>query len=151
MEANAELINTESEAISTSIGSTEVLGLPANYRGAGSTSPYNLLAFLPGVTGDKDGNISVQGTGVNQVQYTIDGIDTSSVRYSGPQMEMFPSAESISEMKVQGAGGGAEYGGAADITTTSKSGTNAIPWISIRVFSERGPRCHAIYRAHPGG
>ena len=27
-------------------------------------------------------------------------------------------------MKVQGAGGGAEYGGAADITTTSKSGTN---------------------------
>jgi len=37
---------------------------------------------------------------------------------------MFPSAESISEMKVQGSGGGAEYGNPADITTTSKSGTN---------------------------
>ena len=124
VEANAELVNTESEAISTSVTSTEVLGLPANYRGAGSTSPYNLLAFLPGVTGDDYGQISVQGTGVNQVQYTMDGIDTSSVRYSGPQVDMFPSAESISEMKVQGAGGGAEYGGAADITTTSKSGTS---------------------------
>jgi hypothetical protein len=124
VEAHPELVNTESESISTSITSTEVLGLPANYRGAGSTSPYNLLAFLPGVTGDKYNNISVQGTGVNQVQYTIDGIDTSSVRYSGPQVDMFPSAESISEMKVQGAGGGAEYGGAADITTTSKSGSN---------------------------
>lgn len=125
VEAHAELINTESQAISTSVTSTEVLGLPANYRGAGSTSPYALLAFLPGVTGDGSGNISVQGTGINQVQYTIDGIDTSSVRYSGPQRDMFPSAESISEIKVQGAGGGAEYGGAADITTTSKSGTNA--------------------------
>ena len=124
VEAHPEFVNTESEAISASVTSTEVLGLPANYRGAGSTSPYNLLAFLPGVTGDKFGQISVQGTGVNQVQYTIDGIDTSSVRYSGPQVDMFPSAESISEMKVQGAGGGAEYGGAADITTTSKSGTN---------------------------
>src|SRR5258708_20220825 len=84
VEANAELINSESETISTSITSTEVLGLPANYRGAGSTSPYNLLAFLPGVTGDKYGQISVQGAGVNQVQYTIDGIDTSSLRYSAP-------------------------------------------------------------------
>lgn len=124
VEANADLVNTESETISTSISSTEVLGLPANYRGAGSTSPYNLLAFLPGVTGDDYGQISVQGTGVNQVQYTMDGIDTSSVRYSGPQVDMFPSAESISEMKVQGAGGAAEYGGAADITTTSKAGTS---------------------------
>ncbi|HTE91549.1 MAG TPA: carboxypeptidase regulatory-like domain-containing protein, partial [Terriglobales bacterium] len=124
VEAHSELINTESQAISASFSSVEVLDLPANYRGAGSTSPYNLLAFLPGVTGDEGGNISVQGTGTNQVEYTMDGINTQSIRFSGPQREMFPSAESISEMKVQGAGGGAEYGGAADITTTSKSGTN---------------------------
>ncbi|HTS35033.1 MAG TPA: carboxypeptidase-like regulatory domain-containing protein [Candidatus Solibacter sp.] len=134
VEANAELVNTESEAISTSITSTEVLNLPANYRGAGSTSPYNLLAFLPGVTGDDYGQISVQGAGVNQVQYTMDGIDTSSVRYSGPQVDMFPSAESISEMKVQGAGGAAEYGGAADITTTSKSGTSQFHGSAFEYF-----------------
>src|SRR5262249_32042522 len=58
VEANAELVNTESQAISASISSTEVLNLPANYRGNGSTSVYNLLAFLPGVTGDEGGNIS---------------------------------------------------------------------------------------------
>src|ERR1700686_1991802 len=63
VEANAELINTETQVISTNVTSTEVLGLPANYRGAGSTSPYALLAFLPGVTGDTTGAISVQGTG----------------------------------------------------------------------------------------
>src|ERR1700694_773872 len=124
VEANAELINTESQTISTSIGSTEVLELPANYRGAVTTSPYNILAFLPGVTGDQDGNISVQGTGINQAEYSVDGISTTNIRSSGPQVEMFPSAESISELKVQGSGGGAEYGNPADITTTSKSGTN---------------------------
>jgi hypothetical protein len=124
VEANAELVNTESQVISANIGSTEVLNLPANYRGAGSTSVYNLLAFLPGVTGDTGGNISVQGTGTNQVEYSIDGISTTNIRSSGPQIEMFPSAESISELKVQGSGGGAEYGNPADITTTSKSGTS---------------------------
>src|SRR5579864_8719067 len=75
--ANAELINTESPAISTSATSVEVLDLPANYRGAGSTSPITLLPFLPGITGDKYGQISVQGTGVNQVEYSIDGTSTT--------------------------------------------------------------------------
>src|SRR5205823_14479949 len=32
--------------------------------------------------------------------------------------------EGILGLKVEGAGGGAEYGGAADITTTGRSGTN---------------------------
>nr|AUN36764.1 Oar protein [uncultured bacterium] len=134
VEALPELINTESQAISASVTSTEVLGLPANYRGAGSTSPYNLLAFLPGVTGDTDGNISVQGSGTNQVEYTMDGISTANIRSSGPQREMFSSAESISEMKVQGVGGGAEYGGVADITTTSKSGTNVLHGTAFEYF-----------------
>jgi hypothetical protein len=124
VEANAELVNTESQVISANVTSTEVLGLPANYRGAGTTSPYALLAFLPGVTGDESGAISVQGTGTNQVEYSVDGISTTNIRFSGPQIEMFPSAENIAEMKVQGSGGGAEYGNPADITTTSKSGTN---------------------------
>ena len=132
--ADAELINTESEVISTSITSTEVLNLPANYRGAGSTSPYQLLAYLPGVTGDGFGNISVQGTGSNQTEYSVDGINTSNIRAAGPQVEMFPSAESISEMKVQGSGGAAEYGSPADITTTSKSGTSVFHGTAFEYF-----------------
>jgi len=132
--ANPELINTESPAVSTSFDSNEVLELPANYRGAGSTSPYNLLAYLPGVTGDENGDISVQGTGTNQAEYSIDGISTTSLRFAGPQKEMFPSAESIAEMKVQGSGGGAEYGNPADITTTSKSGTNVFHGSAFEYF-----------------
>ncbi len=135
--ANPELINTESQTISSSFDSNEVLELPANYRGAGSTSPYNLLAFLPGVTGDGGGNITVQGAGTNQVEYSMDGISTVDIRSSGPQREMFLSAESIAEMKVQGSGGGAEYGNPADITTTSKSGTNVFHGSAFEYFQNK--------------
>src|SRR5882762_8762735 len=135
--ANPELINTESQSISSSFDSNEVLELPANYRGAGSTSPYNLLAYLPGVTGDGDGNITVQGAGTNQVEYSMDGISTTNLRFAGPQTEMFPSAESIAEMKVQGSGGGAEYGNPADITTTSKSGTSVFHGSAFEYFQNK--------------
>ena len=125
VEAHAELINTESQTISSSFTNTEVLALPANYRGAGSTSPYSMLMYLPGVQADNNKNISVQGSQTNEVEYTVDGISTASVRYSGAQTEMFPSAENISEMKVQGVGDSAEYGQVGDVTTTTKGGTNA--------------------------
>jgi hypothetical protein len=52
VEARAELINSESATISASFSSDEVLSLPANYRGADSTSLYELLVFLPGVQAD---------------------------------------------------------------------------------------------------
>src|SRR5258708_294289 len=99
VEANAELVNTESQVISPNVTSTEVLGLPANYRGAGSTSPYALLAFLPGVTGDEGGGISVQGTGTTEAEYSVEGISTTNIRFSVPQTNMFHPAENIADMK----------------------------------------------------
>ena len=45
VEANAELINTESEAISTSIGSTEVLGLPAITAGRAAQARITCWLF----------------------------------------------------------------------------------------------------------
>ncbi len=124
VEAHPELINTESATISSSFGSNEVLSLPANYRGKGSTSPYALLMYLPGVQADSGGNIAVQGAKPFQVEYSVDGISTANVRFAGAQTEMFPSAENIAEMKVQGVENTAEYGQVGDVTTTTKSGTN---------------------------
>jgi len=134
VEAHAELINTESQTISSSFTNTEVLALPANYRGAGSTSPYSLLMYLPGVQADNGKNLSVQGSQTNEVEYTVDGISTASVRYSGAQTEMFPSAENISEMKVQGVGDSAEYGQVGDVTTTTKGGTNVFHGSGFEYF-----------------
>jgi len=46
----AGAITTETQTISSSFESQKIINLPANYRGAGgSTSPYALIAALPGV------------------------------------------------------------------------------------------------------
>jgi hypothetical protein len=68
------------------------------------------------------------------VEYSLDGISTASIRYNGPQREMFPSAENISEMKVQGVSAGSEYGQVGDITTTSKGGSNVFHGSAFEYF-----------------
>ena len=54
---------------------------------------------------------------------TIDGISSVGVEYSGPVNEMFPSFNSIEEIRVSESNNNAEFSGVADITTVSKAGT----------------------------
>src|SRR5207249_8159204 len=61
VEGSAAVVTTETETIANAFTSQEVLSLPANFRGAGSTSPLRLLAFLPGVQSDNSNNFSLQG------------------------------------------------------------------------------------------
>ena len=123
--ANAGAIATETQTISSSFESQKILNLPANYRGAGgSTSPYALIAALPGVQSDNGGAFSIQGALPSQSQFSLDGISTTNVTGNSPLRNAFPSAESIAEIKVQGVGNAAEYGQVGDVTTISKSGTN---------------------------
>ncbi|HQR36701.1 MAG TPA: TonB-dependent receptor [Blastocatellia bacterium] len=123
--ANAGAIATETQTISSAFESQKILNLPANYRGAGgSTSPYGLIAALPGVQSDNGGAFSIQGALPSQSQFSLDGISTTNVTGNSPLRNAFPSAESIAEIKVQGVGNAAEYGQVGDVTTISKSGTN---------------------------
>lgn len=123
--SNAGAIATETQTISSSFESQKILNLPANYRGAGgSTSPYGLIAALPGVQSDNGGAFSIQGALPSQSQFSLDGISTTNVTGNSPLRNAFPSAESIAEIKVQGVGNAAEYGQVGDVTTISKSGTN---------------------------
>ena len=122
--ANAGVITTETQTISSSFESQKIMNLPANYRAAGSTSPYILIAALPGVQADNGNNFSIQGALPSQSQFSLDGISTTNVRGNAALTQAFPSAESIAEIKVQGVGNAAEYGQVGDVTTISKSGTN---------------------------
>jgi hypothetical protein len=124
VDSGAAVINTETQTIASSFDSQKVLNLPANYRGNGSTSPYRLLAALPGVQSDNGFTFSIQGALPHQTEVSVDGISTVNVRSNGAQRDNFPSAESIGEMKVQAVGNNAEYGQVADITTTSRGGGN---------------------------
>jgi Carboxypeptidase regulatory-like domain/TonB dependent receptor-like, beta-barrel len=124
VEAQASVVTTDTQTIATSFDSEQVLHLPANYRGASSTSPLRLLAYQPGVQSDNSFNFSVQGALPSQTEVSLDGISTIDVTGNRPLSEMFPSAEGIAEMKVQGVGNNAEFGQVGDITTTSRGGGN---------------------------
>ena len=109
----------------TKIGE-ELVSLPvAVYsRSAGSTSPISTLTTEAGVQTDDSGQLAVMGTTAALLSVTIDGISSVGVEFSGPVNEMFPSFNSIEEIRVSESNNNAEFSGVADITTVSKAGTN---------------------------
>jgi hypothetical protein len=130
-------INTDTPVISATLNARDVTNLPANYRGAGSTSPLNIIQVMPGVQADSGTfppaptstatpaiNFSIQGGLPSQSDATVDGISAQSVLSNAPLSNAFPSAEDIAEIRVDGVGNNAEYGQPAVITTVTKSGTN---------------------------
>ena len=74
---------------------------------------------------DDSGDLAVEGTTPALMSFTIDGISSVDVENSGPINELFPSFNSISEIRVSETNNNAEFSGVADVTTTSMSGTNA--------------------------
>ena len=121
----APVISTEvSNVAETKVGD-ELVELPvAIYsRSTGSTSPISTLTTEAGVQTDDSGNLSVLGTSAALLSVTIDGISSVGVEYSGPVNEMFPSFNSIEEIRVSESNNNAEFSGVADITTVSKAGT----------------------------
>ena len=137
VEGGAPVISTDTAAIASSFHSEQVLQLPANYRGAGSTSPYALLAYLPGVQSDNGNNFSLQGGLPAQTEVSLDGISTVSTASNGPLSQLFPSVEGIAEMKVQGVGNNAEFAQVGDITTTSRGGSNGFHGSAFEYLQNR--------------
>ena len=144
-------ISTDTPAISSAINSRDVLNLPANYRGAGSTSPLNVIQTLPGVqpdtarfppaptgTSSTTVNFSIQGGIPSQSETTIDGISAQNVVSNNPLPNSFPSAEAISEIRVDGVGNNAEYGQPGEVTTITKSGTNQFHGSMFWYFQNSG-------------
>lgn len=137
--ADTGVINTENAQVSAALSPEAVLDLPANYRGAGSTSPLNLVQTLPGVQPDTGSyppapsthpvpsvRFSIQGGLPSQSETTVDGISAQNQTSNNIQGDAFPSAESIAEIRVDGVNNSAEYGQPGEITTVTKSGTNTV-------------------------
>ena len=119
------VITTDVSNIEANRTGRELVDLPvAIYsRSTGSTSPISTLTTQPGVQTDGS-TLVIQGTTSALTAITLDGISTMSIEYAGPINELFPSFNSISEMKVSGSNNNAEFSGVADVTTTSRAGTN---------------------------
>jgi hypothetical protein len=120
------VVNTDSADVGATRTGQELVDLPVAIfsRSTGSTSPISTLTTQPGVQTDGT-SLVIAGTTQALTAVTLDGISTMSIEYAGPINELFPSFNSISEMKVTQSNNNAEFSGVADITTTSRSGTNA--------------------------
>ena len=127
VEAQAQnVITTEVSNLAETKMGEELVSLPvAIYsRSTGSTSPIATLTTEAGVQTDDGGNLAVMGATPALLSVTVDGISSVGVEYSGPINEMFPSFNSIEEIRVSESNNNAEFSGVADITTVSKHGTN---------------------------
>ena len=122
----APVISTDVSNLAVTKVGDELVELPvAIYsRSTGSTSPISTLTTEAGVQTDDSGNLAVMGTTAALLSVTIDGISSVGVEYSGPVNEMFPSFNSIEEIRVSESNNNAEFSGVADITTVSKAETN---------------------------
>ena len=121
------VLNTDVSSIAQTKTGQELIDLPVAIasRAQGSTSPMSTLTTQPGVQTDTNGNLSVMGSTPKMFEMTIDGISTIGAFNSAPISELFPSFNAIEEIRVNEVNASAEYGGVANISTVSKSGTNS--------------------------
>lgn len=124
----ASAIDTESPTISATFTADDALNLPVNTRASfGGTSAYNILGALPGMQGDSyTGGFSLQGALPYQLELTVDGMTLKNPSGSSIIGDAFPSSESISEIRADGALANAEYGDPGQVVVTTKSGTNSL-------------------------
>jgi hypothetical protein len=125
------VVQTDASNIAETKGTLELTDLPVaiGTRSAGSTSAFATLTAQPGVQIDNSpngGNITVAGAGPSQLSVTIDGISSVGPGTLGALAELFPSFNSIEEIRISETLNPAEFGGVADITTVSRSGTNEL-------------------------
>lgn len=122
-----QVITTEIATIVDSKTSAQILSMPVNFRAGGTNSVFSAISFTPGVQPDSGGgSISIGGGMPFQATATIDGISSINVRGNGIINEMFPSTESIDEIKVSSVSNNAEFAQTGDVTTTSKGGSNSL-------------------------
>ena len=129
---SAAEINTENATIGDSKGTTDISQLPLNFR-ASTTSPLAALATSANVQQDSSGNFAIGGATSNQIGFSVDGISSVNVFQSGVALSVnaagsnpYPSSEGIAELKVTAFNNNAEFSQVADVTFTTKAGTNQI-------------------------
>jgi hypothetical protein len=119
------LINTENAVISDTKTFDQITQLPLNYRGA-TTSPVIATMIVPGVQHDYKNQPSLGGGLPAQIEYSVDGISTKSMLQTGPNSNMYPSTEMLSEFKVTSVNNNAEFGSMGDVTVITRGGSNKL-------------------------
>jgi len=123
---------------STSRSGAEISDLPLNFRATNAPSPIETAALTPGVSQDPSGNLTFSGQLPTATSFSLDGISIQSVRYGGPNRDMFPSVEGIAEFRVNTAGNSAEFAQPTDLTVVTRSGSNDFHGSGFWYFTREG-------------
>jgi len=123
--AGAEIVQTQSASVSSTIGGRQLFELPFATRNA-----VELLVTQPGVqTPSNPRSSSVNGLPRGALNVTIDGMNTQDNMLKSSDgffSYIYPSVDSLDELTVTTSAGSADSSGqgAAQIKFTTKSGTN---------------------------
>jgi hypothetical protein len=119
-------IETDSATISSNFTADDAINLPVNTRASFSgTSAASIFGTLPGVQADGS-DISLQGALPYQIDVTIDGVTAKSNGGGSFMKDVFPSTESIAEIRADGVLTNAEFGDPGQIIVTTKGGSNKL-------------------------
>jgi hypothetical protein len=144
--SGAPLVNTETPTVAGKVGHRELQQLPFTFR-TQNTSPIPAIQAIPEVqrVGEQ---FSLSGALPYQTEVSVDGILTTSVRRNGIGAEginVFPSIESVEEIKVSSVSNTAEYAQLGDITTVSRPGTNRLRGTVFFNVNETGLNANPNY------
>ncbi len=142
----APLINTETPTVGGKVDNRELQELPFTFR-TQNTSPILAIQAVPEV--QRVGyQFSLSGALPYQTEVSVDGVLTASVRRNGIGAEglnVFPSIESIEEIKVSSVTNTAEYAQLGDITTISRPGTNDLRGTAFWNYNSTGLNANPNY------
>lgn len=122
---NTGTIQTETPTITTTFNSDDLLNLPTNFRAsAAGTSIVQTMSAMPGVQAAQ-GSYSIEGNLPFTSDMTVDGITNIQVGSSGNPV-LFPSADDVASVQLTGVLAPAEFGDPAQMSVTTKGGTNSL-------------------------
>ncbi len=140
----AEIVQTQSSTVSTTIDTTQISNLPLVSRDA-----INALTMLPGVdTASTNRNSTVSGLPRSAINITIDGVNTqdnNNKTTEGLFSLISPRLDAIEEVTVSTATAGADASGqgAVQIKFITRSGTNN--YVGSAYYYLRDPRWNSNY------
>jgi len=125
--SSRQVIATDIATIVDSRSHNDLEKAPINLRAGSTNTIFPAIALAPGVQTDSGGgNLSLAGSMPFMATASVDGISIINVRSNGILAEMFPSVESIDELKVSSISNNAEFAQIGDVTATSRSGSNSL-------------------------
>lgn len=151
--AATPLLQTENATLGEVIGQEKILNLPLNGR-----TFTQLAALTPGVRVN-DANMFTTSTGGSRIiangardawlQVNLDGI--TMVNNRSNYINLYPSIEALSEMKVQSGNYSAEYGGnaGANVNMQLRSGTNQFHGTLFEFFRNDAMDARNFFRPQP--